>query len=63
MLDPPAGGEADHTRLIEGYRAALAGLRSLGDGVGLDAVTASAEQADMAAERLGVDCGLWIAPC
>ena len=58
VLDPPADKEADHTRLIEGYRAALAGLRSLGDGVGIDAVIASAEQADTAAERLGVACGL-----
>lgn len=58
VLVPPADGEADHARLIEGYRAALEGLRAFGDDGGLDAVMTGIEQVDTAAERLGVDCGL-----
>ena len=56
VLGPPSGAEAAHAQLIEGYRGALEGLRTIQGGGEIDELVAGAEQVAEAAERLGVAC-------
>ncbi len=56
VLGPPSGAEAAHAQLIEGYRGALEGLRTIQGGGEIDELVAGAEQVVDAAERLGVAC-------
>lgn len=57
-LVPPPGLEATHTDLIDGYRGAREGFRSLADGDEDDLVRTAAEQVGEVAELLGVDRSL-----
>jgi hypothetical protein len=56
VLEPPTGAEATHTQLIEGYRGALEGVRTIRESGEIDELVAGAEQVVEAAERLGVAC-------
>ena len=56
VLEPPSDAEAAHAQLIEGYRGALAGVRTIRGGGETDELAAGAEQVAKAAERLGVAC-------
>ena len=58
MLEPPTDDAADHAQLIEGLKAVAEGATSIRQGGEVDEVTPSIEQANEAAERLGVDCRL-----
>jgi hypothetical protein len=60
-LTPPADAEAAHTDLIEGLEGAIEGFRQLRTGGEVDGLIASADDVDEAAERLGVDCSVWVA--
>jgi hypothetical protein len=58
-FEPPAGAEAHHDDLVEGYRSAREGFRSLRDDDEGDLLEAAAEQVEEAAGLLGVDCGVF----
>lgn len=55
-LEPPAGAGPTHRLLIDGFRIAREGFRSLRDDGGIEQVIAGARQVAEAADSLGVEC-------
>ena len=60
LLAPPADVEATHAQLLGGYQAAHEWFRVLQYGGEDDELDPGADEVAAAAERLGVDCAVWV---